>query len=68
VVFGELSFWWVESSPLPWDTRKDKQAVADAVVFLLGPRSAKITGQVLVVDGGAGIAGGSLLDFERRGE
>jgi enoyl ACP reductase len=66
--FGQLTKWWHESSPLPWDTRKDKQAVADAVVFLLGPRSAKITGQVLVVDGGAGIAGGSLLDFERRGE
>jgi enoyl-[acyl-carrier-protein] reductase (NADH) len=40
--------------------------VADAVLFLLGPRSDKITGQVLKVDGGASITGGNLLDFEKR--
>lgn len=65
--FGQLTGLWNAASPLPWDTRRDKQAVANAVVFLLGPRSEKITGQTLVVDGGASIIGGHLLDHERRG-
>ncbi len=63
--FGGLTHVWNESSPLPWDGRADKQAVADAVAFLLGNRSLKITGQVLTVDGGASIIGGPLQDFER---
>jgi enoyl ACP reductase len=63
--FGELTKVWNGSSPLKWDTRADKQAVANAVVFLLGPRSEKMTGQVLTVDGGAALMGGPLLDFER---
>ncbi len=65
--FGGLTKLWSANSPLPWDTREDKQAVADAVVFLLGPRSAKITGQVLSVDGGASVMGGGLMDHEREG-
>lgn len=63
--FGQLSEFWSAASPLPWDGREDKQAVADAVAFLLGPHSAKITGQILPVDGGASIVGGTLLDFEK---
>ncbi len=66
--FGGLTRLWSDSSPLPWDPQKDKQAVADAVTFLLGPRSSKITGQVLTVDGGASIMGGVLLDHERSAE
>lgn len=64
--FGTLSELWNLSSPLPWDTHEDKQAVAYAVVFLLGPYSEKITGLVLPVDGGAAIVGGSLFAHERR--
>jgi enoyl-[acyl-carrier protein] reductase I len=64
--FGGLSDTWKEQSPLPWDPKGDSQAVADAVAFLLGPHSSKITGQVLRVDGGASVTGGALLDFERH--
>jgi enoyl-[acyl-carrier-protein] reductase (NADH) len=62
--FGCMTRMWNKASPLPWDTRKDKQAVANAVVFLLGPYSAKITGQTLTVDGGASIVAGQLHEFE----
>ena len=62
--FGNMTKLWSAASPLPWDTRKDKQAVADAVLFLLGPYSKKITGQVLAVDGGASIVAGDLHGFE----
>ncbi|MBT3296468.1 MAG: SDR family oxidoreductase [Verrucomicrobia bacterium] len=64
--FGGLTKLWQASSPLPWDTRADKQAVANAVVFLLGPLSAKTTGQVLTVDGGASMMGGGLMEHERE--
>jgi len=63
--FGYLSKCWASRSPLPWDNRQDKQAVADAAAFLLGPASTKITGQVLNVDGGASIMGGDLLPYEQ---
>jgi meromycolic acid enoyl-[acyl-carrier-protein] reductase len=62
--FGKLDTIWGASSPLPWDTVADKQEVADAVAFLLGPLSRKITGQILYVDGGAGIVAGELQPFE----
>lgn len=62
--FGSMTQLWNASSPLPWDTREDKQAVAEAVVFLLGQYSKKITGQVLNVDGGASIMAGELHGFE----
>ncbi|MBN1417328.1 MAG: SDR family oxidoreductase [Planctomycetes bacterium] len=63
--FGQLSEVWDAKSPIPWDPKEDRRAVADAVVFLLGPHSVKITGQVLAVDGGASIVGGPLLPHER---
>ncbi len=63
--FNELATTWSKSSPLPWGSDDDKQAVADAAVYCLGNRSSKITGQVLYVDGGASITGGELLPFER---
>jgi enoyl-[acyl-carrier protein] reductase I len=66
--FAHLSRTWRKVSPLPWDVVNDKAEVAQAVLFLLGPYSRKITGQVIHVDGGASIAGGDLLSFEKMPE
>ena len=44
----------------------EKEEVANAAAFLLGPYSKKITGQVIHVDGGASVVGGEMLPFERR--
>lgn len=63
--FSHLTRIWEEEAPLRWDPHEDKQAVANAVVFLLGPGSSRITGQVLTVDGGVSISGGPILDFEK---
>lgn len=63
--FAYLARTWRKTSPLPWDPIEDKHAVADAAVFLLGPHSKKITGQVIHVDGGASAMGGELQPFER---
>jgi len=63
--FAALTHTWKKMSPLPWDPLKDKQAVAHAVVFLLGDYSRKITGQTLYVDGGASVVGGELLRHEK---
>ncbi len=63
--FGVMSNVWQKSSPIPWDVEKDQAAVADAMTFLVGPYSKKITGQILYVDGGVSITGGELMDFER---
>ncbi len=63
--FSELSSTWESCSPLKWDPEADKQAVADAVVYLVGQYSKKITGQILYVDGGCSIVGGQMQSFER---
>ncbi|MCB1195946.1 SDR family oxidoreductase [bacterium] len=63
--FGNLSDTWQVISPLPWDTEADKYEIANAVAFLLGPYSKKITGQTVFVDGGASIIGGQMLPHER---
>lgn len=52
-------------SPLPWDVVGDKQEVANAVLFMLGKYSKKITGQTIYVDGGANNVGGVLLPVEK---
>ncbi len=62
--FGKFDVIWGASSPLPWDTVADKEEVANAAAFLLGPMSRKITGQILYVDGGASIIAGGLQPFE----
>ena len=63
--FAFIARTWKKSSPLTWDVHGEKEEVANAVAFLLGPYSRKITGQVLHVDGGASIVGGELLPYER---
>jgi len=63
--FAHLARTWKKISPLPWDTIRDKQEVANAVLFLLGEYSKKITGQTLYVDGGASVIGGELLKHEK---
>ena len=63
--FAHLARTWKKISPMPWDTINDKQEVANAVVFLLGEYSKKITGQTLYVDGGASSVGGELLKHEK---
>jgi len=63
--FAHLAHTWEEVSPLPWDVIEDKKEVANAVVFLLGKYSKKITGQTIYVDGGASSMGGVLLPHEK---
>ncbi len=64
--FAFIARTWRKSSPLPWDVYAEKEEVANAVAFLIGPLSKMITGQVIHVDGGASITGGELLPHERH--
>ena len=66
--FAQLARIWRKVSPLPWDTVNDKSEVANSVLFMLGPYSKKITGQIIHVDGGASSVGGDLLSHERMWE
>lgn len=63
--FAHLARTWKKISPLPWDVVNDKKEVANAVVFMLGKYSKKITGQTIYVDGGANNVGGVLLPHEK---
>jgi enoyl-[acyl-carrier protein] reductase I len=63
--FAHLARTWKKISPLPWDVINDKKEVANAVLFLLGMYSRKITGQTIYVDGGANNVGGVLLPHEK---
>lgn len=63
--FAHLASTWRKVSPLPWDVINDKKEVANAVVFLLGEYSKKISGQTIYVDGGASAMGGELLPHEK---
>lgn len=64
--FAFISRTWKKSSPLPWDVHAEKEEVANAALFMIGPYSKKITGQILHVDGGASITGGELIPSERQ--
>jgi enoyl-[acyl-carrier protein] reductase I len=63
--FAHLARIWRKVSPLPWDTVNDKSEVANSILFMLGPYSKKITGQIIHVDGGASAVGGDLLHHEK---
>ncbi len=63
--FAHLAKTWRQMSPLPWDVVNDRKEVANAVVFMLGRYSKKITGQTIYVDGGANNIGGALLKHEK---
>jgi enoyl-[acyl-carrier protein] reductase I len=49
--FNGLADAWRRQAPLGWDTA-DRGPVAETVLFLLGPASRAITGEILHVDGG----------------
>ena len=63
--FAHLAKTWRQMSPLPWDVVNDRVEVANAVVFMLGRFSGKITGQTIYEDGGANNVGGALLRHEK---
>ncbi|MCP5054204.1 MAG: SDR family oxidoreductase [bacterium] len=64
--FREIKAIWEKNAPLSWNLIEDKKEVANAVVFLMGKYSKKITGQILHVDGGRKNIGGDLLDYEKN--
>ena len=64
--FDALKEQWRHEAPLAWDPDRDREAVADTVVFLLSGMARRITGQTVYVDGGASAMGGALQNFERE--
>ena len=62
--FEELGHTWERMAPIHWDPTNSVRDVADGVLYLLGNRSRKVTGQVLYVDGGANVMGGEMLPHE----
>ncbi len=64
--FEEIKATWEANAPLSWDLINDKKEVANAVVFLMGKYSKKITAQNLHVDGGRSKVGGELMDHEKN--
>jgi enoyl-[acyl-carrier protein] reductase I len=63
--FSDLGTIWEDGSPLRWDTDEDKWEVANAVAFLVGNLSKKISGQTIYVDGGLSACGGDMRNYER---
>lgn len=58
--FQEIERLWQDSCPVGWDPDEDRHAVANGAAFLLSDMAAKVTGQVLFVDGGASSSRGTV--------
>lgn len=50
--FATIESQWDARAPLGWDAEADRKAVAGTVVYLLSDLAAKVTGEVIFVDGG----------------
>jgi enoyl-[acyl-carrier protein] reductase I len=56
--FSALAEDWGRAAPLGWGREDDRDAVADAALFLLSDLGRGISGELLHVDGGAHAVGG----------
>ncbi len=65
--YGDDSALERRAAVLPLRRLGSVEDIAEAVVFLASPQSAYITGQVLAVDGGFGVAGGHFYRLARGG-
>ncbi len=57
--FDQIKDRWNADAPLGWDV-EDPSSVASMALVLLGAQSDKMTGQILVVDGGRNIVGAHI--------